>query len=122
MTVSNNISSTGMDGYFNLLTDQGSDFFNIGYARSASIQVVVDNTDADGYLKPQVSNNKTNWVDVAFVDEDGVVQADGYHLLSGQDANHMFDISDVAAGWLRLFYDRTSGTGGANFYVHVKKM
>lgn len=121
MTSYHNFIASGPDAYFDLSEDHATDHFNIGPARAASIQIIVDNTDADGYMKPQVSNDRSNWVDVAFVDENGVTQTDGYHLLSGQNANHMFDLTSVSAGWLRLFYDRTSGTGGCDVKVHVKK-
>jgi hypothetical protein len=121
MSISQNISN-GMEGYAILDEDHGSDHFNIGPFRSTSIQVVVENVDADGYLMPQVSNKPTaGWATVAFVDENGVVQADGYHVLAGQDVNHIFDLSDVAAGWMRLFYDRTSGSGSMSYYVHNKR-
>jgi len=121
MAVSNHVA-TEMEGYAVLNEDHGSKHFSIGASRSASIQCVIDNADADGYLLPQVSNKPSaGWATVAFVDENGVVQADGYHVLAGQNVNHIFDLSDVAAGWLRLYYDRTSGTGGLNYYVHFKR-
>lgn len=121
MSISQNINN-GLDGYAVLNEDHGSDWFNIGPYRSSSIQVVIDNADAVGVLVPQVSNKpEMGWASVTFVDENGVVQPDGYSVLAGQNVSHLFDLSDVSAGWMRLLYTRTSGTGGMNYYVHNKR-
>ena len=84
-----------------------------------SVHVVVDNTDAEGEIVLQGSNNKTHWVDIYCEDENGNSQ-DGYDVTSGNNVNHIFD-ADIAVGWLRVKYNFTSGTGGLNFYVNTKK-
>lgn len=111
----------GFDGYMTLNDNQESDLMAVGHARNFSIQVVVTGAtgSAVGEIAVQVSNDQTNWCDVYWVDQAGVIQ-DGYDVNS-TDFTHMFDASDVGAGWARLVYNRTSGTGGLSFYVNYKK-
>lgn len=107
------------DGYMILNATQNSDHISIGHASRCAIHVVVDNVDAYGEVVIQASNNRTNWVDVYWKDENGVTQ-DGYDVTTGNDLNHIFD-ADTAAGWLRVRYERVSGSGGLWFYVNTKK-
>lgn len=111
----------GFDGYMTLDESQESDLMAIGHAKHFAIQVVVTGAtgSAVGEIVVQVSNDKANWVDVYWVDQSGVVQ-DGYDVNS-TDFTHMFDASDIGAGWARLKYNYTSGTGGLNFYINSKK-
>jgi hypothetical protein len=111
----------GFDGYMTLDATQNSDLMAIGHAKRFAIQVVVTGNagSAVGEIVVQVSNDQTNWCDVYWVDHAGVIQ-DGYDVNS-TDFSHMFDASDVGAGWARLRYVRTSGTGGLNFYINSTK-
>ena len=112
----------GFDGYMTLDETQSSDLIAINHAKHFSIQVVVTGADgtAVGEIAVQVSNDKENWCDVYWVDQSGTIQ-DGYDV-SNTDFTHMFDASDVAAGWARLTYNRTSGTGGLHFYINTKRV
>jgi hypothetical protein len=113
----------GFDGYMVMSSDGYSDDISIGHARNVSVQSDVVTTDGYGHIKIQCSNNRDNWVDVWFVDENGTVQS-GKEIL-GASLSHMFDISDIAAGWARVKYEKNdgyaSGTGGLSYYVNVKK-
>ena len=111
----------GFDGYLNLDESSSSDLISIGHVQHASIQIVVlgDDGTAVGEVKVEVSNDQTNWSTVYWVDHAGVIQ-DGYDV-NDTDFSHIFDASDLGAGWMRLTYTRTSGEGGLNFYVNTKK-
>jgi hypothetical protein len=113
----------GFDGYLLLNADAYGDDISIGHARNVSIQTDVVTTDGYGNIRIQCSNNRDNWVDIWFVDENGTVKT-GKEVL-GASLTHMFDVSDIAAGWARVKYEMNdaygSGTGGLNYYVNVKK-
>jgi hypothetical protein len=113
----------GFDGYMVMSADGYSDDISIGHARNVSIQTDVVTTDGYGYIHIQCSNNRENWVDVWFVDENGTVQQ--YKEVLKASFSHMFDISDIAAGWARVKYEKNdgyaSGTGGLSYYVNLKK-
>lgn len=115
---------SGSDGYFVMNEDQGSAWVHVGQARGASIHVSVDNTDAVGTLRVQASNkadvDNSYWVNLGFPDEDQVIQ-DGYAVTSGDSFTHIFEMSNITVGWLRLYYERTSGTGGCSFWPIVKR-
>jgi hypothetical protein len=120
MAISNVISTLGMDGYALVNADFGSDFVNIGPARSASVQVVLTNSNAAGTLRVQTSNNKSNWVNVPFVDETNTI-VDGYSVTSGNNVNHIFDLTDISSSWARLKYESTSGRGSMHYYWQLKR-
>ena len=112
---------SGFDGYLMLGATAYGDDITAGHASKAAIQVIVANTgSAAGKIKIQASLNQTNWCDVYFVDSTGTI-VDGYALADGYNLNHMFDISDLGASWLRVAWIRTSGTGGLTYYVNTKK-
>ncbi len=114
----------GFTGSGVLTADYSSDAFEAGSFTSLSIQTVIANTDAYGILKVQGSNSPdAGWADIAFVDENGNIK-EGYDVLAGYNVNHIFDASDIGVGWVRLHYDRYSGTSTDNaltWYVHKKK-
>lgn len=107
------------EGYGVMNADVTSDLIQIGPYNTASIQLVVDTADAVGVAYVQGSNDGTTWDTISFRDENDAI-VDGYDIASTAQS-HIFDCVGVGVGWLRLFYDRTSGTGGLSWFVHRKK-
>jgi hypothetical protein len=107
------------EGYGVMNADITSDLIQAGPYNTVSVQLVVDTADADGYAYIQGSNDAEHWSTLAFRDENDAI-VDGYRIMSDAQ-NHIFDATGVGVGWLRLFYDRTSGTGGLTWNVHRKK-
>lgn len=121
MAVLNREQVGSLEGYAVLDEDFGSMYFNLGNAKTASVHTVIDNADADGYMSIQVSNKPSlGWINVPWQDENGNYQTQ-YHVQAGVDVETIFNVPFVAAGNLRLYYDRTSGTGGLDFVVHFKR-
>ena len=84
-----------------------------------SLHVLVSNTDAVGTLKVQGSNDKTNWVDVGFMDENGDYQTE-LAVSSGVDVNHCFDVTDLGMYYVQLYYTSTSGSGTLTLHLQMK--
>jgi len=113
----------GFEGTIDMAADGYSDDISIGHAKMFSIQTDVDTDDGYGYLRVQASNNRDNWADIYFVDENGDTVA--YKEVLGADLTHIFDVNQISAGWARLKYEMNdsygSGTGTVSFFVNAKR-
>lgn len=111
------------DGYSTLGADYASDAIEAGSFSQVAVQVKVEvAADAYGTVRIQGAiDPDLGWSNIAFVDQNGAIQ-DGYALPDNkvQDIVHIFDLSDVGVGWIRVKYDRTSGQGGLTWKVHKK--
>lgn len=108
------------DGYLLLGATSNGDSIFVGHAVRLGVQTVVDNTDAAGTLKLQISNNGTDWIDGYFTLADGGTLMDSYAVAAG----HPFDLfitQEVYSAFSRLRWERNSGTGGLTYYIKVKK-
>lgn len=111
---------TELNGTLDLGSSGASSHHFIGHALYVATQLVLDNTaDAYGTISIQTGNNEENWSTVSFQDETGAIQ-DGYNVTPGNDVNLIMD-AELATGWIRVNYARTSGDGTLNYYLSTKK-
>jgi len=113
------------DGYLSLETSTASKPYIISHAANISVHIVVNNDSAAaGKIQVQVSNivndDAAYWVPVYSYDSTDTKQ-DGYEVTAGNNVNWMLDASDVAAKYMRISWQRTSGTGGLSFAFCAKK-
>jgi hypothetical protein len=73
-----------------------------------AIQCYIDNTDAVGTISIQGSNDKSNWVDLTWFDENQDPQTE-YAVSSGTDVNQLFDLAWLGVHWVRVYWTRTAG-------------
>lgn len=100
--------STGQITGEALSADVTTEGFILGQKPVLSIQVVISNTDSVGELYVQASNDGTNYINVAFKDNNDTTQS-SFSVASATDVNQGFVIYPAAFSYYRLFYDRTSG-------------
>lgn len=95
---------------------------NVGWLDNISYQVNVSGTPT-GSFDVQVSNDH--------VEENGVVITAGNWITvtplnavvtTGSPAQSMIVYDQCASTYVRLIYTRTSGTGTADVYIHVKEI
>lgn len=112
----------GFDGYMLLDDDATSDLFSIGHSSCFSVQIVVEGADgsAAGELTLELSNDKSNWVEVPWIDAYDNTAYDGYDI-AGTDFTRMVLARDICSGWGRLVYTRSSGTGGLSYYLKTRR-
>jgi len=110
------------DGYFAMSVSATTDPYMISHAANISVHFVVDNTDAAGKIQIQVGNILGSWTPMRLYDSSSPRQyLDGYTVTAGDDVNWFADMSDVAAKYMRISWQRTSGTGGLTYAICVKK-
>lgn len=113
--------SQKLDGYDVLDGDFTSDIYSLNGIQTASIQCVIETSDAYGEIALEKSNNASNWLRVYYIDQtDFTTVQDGYDL-TGSACHPMFELDGISYGYLRLKYTRTSGTGGITWQVVTKK-
>ena len=96
-----------------------SEMFSIGGSSMVAIQTDVETTDGYGNIFIETSNNKISWVIVHFIDENGAIK--WAKPVSASSFEHIFDITDISTGWIRIKYARDFGTGGLTFWISAKK-
>ena len=111
---------SGRDTSVDLSATVTSEGFVIGQDSKVSVHAVISNTNAVGTLGLESSNDGSNWVAVAFEDENGVTQTT-LAVASGVDTNHMFIMPAFADNHLRYVYTSTSGAATGNFYALKKR-
>jgi len=101
----------------NMGADITSAVLDIRDQTSISVELNVDNTDAVGEFYVQVSNSQVNWDNVTWQESglDYIGVAAGVDILAD-----MSNLPNAGFGYLRLFYDRTSGDGQLDAYVSIK--
>ena len=110
------------DGYFVMGASTNTDPYMVSHAANISVHVVCDNTDAAGKIQIQVGNILGNWAPVYFYDNSDPRQyLDGYTVTAGNDVNWFVDVADLAAKYMRISWQRTSGEGGLTYAICVKK-
>lgn len=90
--------------------DVYSDSFLVGMADAMSVQLNWSGASPVGDLKVQVSNDGSTWVD-----SDAVV------AVAVNTDSYLFNFEEPAWKYLRIFYDRTSGTGTLDVYLFGRK-
>lgn len=103
------IASSGSN---NMGSDLYSKMISVQAARGFSIQAVVNNNSGSpvGTIYYQGSNNGSTWVNL-----------NAGTAVAG-DVDDINDFPDTNVAWLRIFWDRTSGTGLLDCYVHINRM
>jgi hypothetical protein len=110
-----------MSGTMDLDADGYSCFHNIGKEPYWSIQLVVaEGQSADGYAYIQGSNNKSDWVDLAWQGPDGYA-ADSIHVAPLTGANELLNTPGIALGFIRVRYERQSNDGTLQYWVNTSK-
>lgn len=111
--------SPGSDGYEVLNADWNSDAISVPTPHTTGVVQCVFTGDAVGMVKLQDSVDREHWRAMRMVTLDGYY-ADGYSVI-GVPGHFMFEIETLTAPWLRVKYERTSGTGGLNYHTRAKR-
>lgn len=97
----------------NCNADTNSDVLVIERAKHVSFDVIMNNTDYEGTIKYMVCNDLTptnpNWNEVA-----------NTAVASGVNVADVTDFVDIGAKYMKVFMDRTSGSGVTTIVAHVK--
>lgn len=102
-----------------LSADATSQATNVQFSDNIGIQLVWTGSSPSGEVLIQSSNdydpikNTGTWTNLDF----GVPI-----LITGNSGNHIININLVPFAWIRLFYDRTSGTGTMTSTLVMKQV
>jgi hypothetical protein len=106
---SNGSDNMGADIYSDVLDCSQRDLVSLHIHASGAGPGTDDHV---GVVYIQVSNDGSNWVNLRFT-LDGAA-ATSLTVSSETELNALVNLVDVGWRWLRVFYDRTSGTGEFN--------
>lgn len=90
--------------------DVTSDPIDVRYLDNIAIQCNFTGTPT-GPFYVQGSVDKSNWASLTL---------SGSPAAAGSDDTVLIDVNQVSVPWLRVFYDRTSGTGSLDVWVAAK--
>ncbi len=110
-----------------MAADYTSTPFNIQYQDNVAIQVNITTSDAIGpmyiqgsldYVPSNVNMqnlppNAGNWVTLTLNPQPAAASANDVFL---------YDLNQLSFPWIRIFYDRTSGTGTFDAYLSTKEV
>ena len=89
--------------------DYTSKGITLGHMSVLSIQVVISNTDIDGALSFECSNNNENWIPLEYIAGDTGNKRESYTVEVGTDVNEIFNWMDLAVGFVRLKWEKNAG-------------
>ena len=90
--------------------DVTSDPVDVTYSDNVGIQLIFTGTPT-GVFYVQGTIDGTNWSNLSF---------DSTPSASGADDTHLLNMTQIPYRKIRVFYDRTSGTGTLNAHVMAK--
>lgn len=92
-------------------TDVTSDVTNIQYLDNIGLQVDLASADLVGTLKVEVSANYQRDAQGNVLNAGTWITQTSQAIAAGQPASTYFDLNQLSAPWVRLVWDRDSGTG-----------
>lgn len=99
--------------------DWTSDPISLGAGFNVAVQVFLFNdSDAYGSMEFQVTNDRSGtWHPLPFgTDSDTSIE------VSGDNVDNLYDLGCIGAGWFRVKYTRTSGSGVLDLHCIRKRI